>query len=281
MSTELRHITLRGQNLAYLEEGDGPLVLLLHGFPDSARSFDGLRAGLVQAGYRTVAPWLRGYHPTGPVADGDYSVAALAGDVVAFMEALAPGEKTRLIGHDWGGFAATAAAALAPQHVERLVVLGVPHMHVINFSLSQIRRSWYVWLFQLPLLAERLLPRDDFAFIDGLYRRWSPRLDPDRVNLRAVKEALGGPGSTAAAIAYYRSLMRGHRRSWRLLRQKTTVPSLWFAGGQDGSLDPGQFRGIEGAFDDAFELVMLEEAGHFMHLEEPETILENILGFFP
>src|SRR5690606_10596075 len=119
-------VQANGLRFATLEAGDGPLALCLHGFPDTARSFRHQLPALAAAGFRAVAPWMRGYAPSAVPADGPYQSAALAQDAAALIEALGYDEAV-LIGHDWGAVAAHGAAILAPQRVRRLVTIAVPH----------------------------------------------------------------------------------------------------------------------------------------------------------
>ncbi len=272
-------VSLGGLQFSYREAGTGPLVLCLHGFPDTAHSFDELLPVLAQAGYRAVAPFMRGYHPTGVPPDGDYAITTLARDALALIEALGETDAV-LIGHDWGGFAAYTAANLAPEKVRKLVVIAVPHMGATRQSLAQLRRSWYVWLFQLPWLPERLVKRGDFAFIDRLYRSWSPNWDEAEFRLGPVKAALAAPGGLRAALGYYRRMIRGASRDvYDALSKTTTVPALWFVGEADGSIGPEVFADTARACSGPFELVSLPGVGHFVHREAPQVFQPKVLAF--
>lgn len=277
--SDYARIQVNGVELAYLEQGSGPLVICLHGFPDSAHSYDELLPVLAAAGYRAVAPFLRGYYPSAVPADGDYAMTTVAGDVLALIDAL--GERDAiLIGHDWGGFAAYTAANLAPEKVSKLVVLAVPHMAASANSLAQLRRSWYVWFFQLPWLPEKRVARHDFAFIDRLYRAWSPHWAESEFRLGPVKRALAAPGGLRAALGYYRRMIRGASKSvYDVMSQKTSVPALWFVGEADGSIGPEVFANTADAFTGPFEMVKLAGVGHFVHREAPQAFTEKLLGF--
>jgi pimeloyl-ACP methyl ester carboxylesterase len=279
MSLTVKHIVVDGQALAYLEQGEGPLVICLHGFPDSAYSYAGLLPVLAAAGYRAVAPFLRGYYPSALAVDNDYSIPTVAGDVLALIAALGA-DKASVIGHDWGGFAAYTAANIAPQQIDKLVVMAVPHMHNTRFSLAQLRKSWYVLLFQLPWLPERLVQRNHFAFIEQLYRDWSPNWDEAEFALEPVKQALSTPRGLAAALSYYRTMFRGStRRDRQLMSQRASVPALWIAGEADGSVGLDQFAGIEAAFTGYFELLIVDRAGHFVHREAADIVHNKLLEF--
>lgn len=280
MSTELREeaVAVEGAVLHCRVAGRGPLVLCLHGFPDTAHSFDALLPELAAAGFTAVAPFLRGYAPSSLATDDDYSMSAVAGDIFALMDAFGA-EDAALIGHDWGGFAAYTAANWRPERVRRVAVLAVPHLAAPRMSWAQLRRSWYVWLFQLPWLPERLVARDDFRFIDRLYRQWSPSWPPGEYDLRPVKDALAAPGGLRAALAYYRAMIRGSSAALRrLMSQPTSVPSLWLVGSEDGSVGVEQFADMERAFTGPFRKHVIP-AGHFLHREQPALCQRLLLEF--
>ena len=125
MADAIHFVDANGLNFAYLEEGSGPLVLMLHGFPDTAHTWDDLRPRIAANGYRAVSPFMRGYHPTG-IPDRDADQETLARDPLALIEALGARDAI-IIGHDWGASAAYGAAALGPDRVKKLFAIGIPH----------------------------------------------------------------------------------------------------------------------------------------------------------
>lgn len=274
-----RFLDANGVRFACLECGEGPLVLCLHGFPDTARGFEPVLGQLAAAGFHAVAPFMRGYAPSGLAPDGDYSAPALARDVLALIEALCA-EDADVIGHDWGAYAAYCAANLDARRIRRLVLMGVPHIAGATNSLRQWLRSWYIWFFQLPRLPERRVARDGFAFIDRLYRDWSPGWTIDAEALRPVKDALAAPGGLAAAISYYRAMFRNsNRQTWALLSARTTPPTLMLAGAQDGAVGAEVFGRSQQAFTGPFAFCLLPDVGHFMHREQPEIVGARIVAF--
>lgn len=266
-------------NFSYLEMGQGPLVLCLHGFPDTAWGFSDTLSALANAGFRAVAPFMRGYAPTGVAPDGDYSVLALAQDVLALIEVL--GETDAIVvGHDWGGLAAYTAANVAPSRIRKLVVMCVPHMAGSSMSVAQIGKSWYVWFFQLPWWPEQALAKRNFHFIDMLYRRWSPswRFAADATD--PVKKALSAPGAVRAALGYYRAMVRGSTHGVRsAMSQRTLVPALVMAGEQDGSIDIGQFDNVRRAYGTEFHFKRFADAGHFPHRECFDEFITALMTF--
>ena len=153
-------LTLEANGLTFhaFDEGSGPVALCLHGFPDHARSFRDQFEALTRAGFRAVAPTLRGYEPCSQPSDGDYNVVRMAEDVVAWIDELEQ-EKVHLIGHDWGAIISYAVAALAPERLHSLTTVAIPHVgrvQRVGFSAvpRQMRNSWYVFFFQIPGLSD-------------------------------------------------------------------------------------------------------------------------------
>jgi pimeloyl-ACP methyl ester carboxylesterase len=284
-----RAVQVDGCKLGYLEAGagDGPLVVCLHGFPDSPRTFRHLAADLVGVGYRVVLPWLRGYPPS-QVVDGSYQVAALARDAVALAEALAPDRPARLVGHDWGALATYGAGVLRPDRWQRLVTLSVPPTSAFRPFLrrdpAQQRASWYQFLFQLDTLSEAVVEQDDFAFLERLWRDWSPGWEPDRQCLDAARTSIrqGFP----AALRFYRDTWQRARQDPELAADQRlivdgplTVPTLVLHGLRDGCILPGAFAGAEEYFAAEHRIQPLDGLGHFLHLEDPARVNPLILDF--
>jgi len=179
-------VQANGIQFHFLEAGEGPLALCLHCFPDSPWSYRYLLPELANAGYRAVAPFMRGYAPTEVPADGRYSTSTLADDVIGLHKALGGDGKAVLIAHDWGSVAAVRGAAKAPQAWRRCAIMGVPPFAIfgqVAFSYEQIKRSFYFWFFQMQI-SDAIVPGNDLAFIDGLWADWSPGYDA-KEDLRA------------------------------------------------------------------------------------------------
>lgn len=291
---EIRFVEARGIRFAYLEAGpaDGPLALCLHGFPDHAPTWEGLLGELGGAGFHAVAPWLRGYAPSGAAPDGNYQAASLALDALALADALAPGGEAVLVGHDWGAIAAYTAAGYRPERFRKLVTMAVPHpaslMTRFLSSPDQLQRSWYIFFFQSPL-ADMVLPADDFAVVDKLWRDWSPGFAPEPAFMRALKDTLGAPApaGAGAAVAYYR-FMLGTLAGDPSLDEVQNAglapvapPTLYLHGADDGCMAADMVVEAELAplHPGGLELDVVGSAGHFLHLERPEHVNPRVVDF--
>ncbi len=281
-------IVANGLEFSYLAEGDGPLLLCLHGFPDCPRSFRHQFRAFADAGYRVVAPYMRGYKPASIPERGSYQAAALGQDALGLVSALGY-DKAVLYGHDWGTSAAYAAALIDPARIERLVVASVPYGPGLPTAFvtdaAQQRRSWYVFFFQ-SMLAEIAVPWNDHAFIEALWRDWSPGAAIDDAELRAVKDTLSAPGVLSAALGYYRAALNPKLRDPALeaIEQRfgvdaISVPTLYVHGAADGCIGVDVSAGMEPLFTNGFCRVVLDGVGHFVHWEAPETFNRVVLDF--
>src|SRR5258707_4500021 len=178
-------------NFTVLEMGESksPLVLCLHGFPDTAHSFRHQMPALAAAGYHCVAPFMRGYVPTEPAPDGRYDSAALSEDALALITALGY-EDAIVFGHDWGAVAAYGAAAASPDRVSKLVTAAVGYgsgfFEALVTNYAQQRRSWYMFFFQTKI-AEAAVSLNDFAFLEKLWADWSPGWKWTHDDMEALK----------------------------------------------------------------------------------------------
>ena len=266
-----RVVEVAGGRFAYLAAGPerGPLVVCLHGFPDHAESFAPFLARLGDAGYRAVAPWMRGYAPS--TLAGPYDGEQLADDALAIARSLAAGRRFALVGHDWGALAVWSACARTPDDLACAVTMAVPHplataRHLARHP-SQLRKSWYVFFFQIPRAPEWALARGDFALVDRLWRDWSPGFELDDGARGRLHRCLAV--SMPAPIDYYRAIPR-QLGTLRVARGRIATPVLHLHGADDGCIEAAaaerQARFMKGPF--ASELVA--HAGHFLQLERPD-----------
>jgi pimeloyl-ACP methyl ester carboxylesterase len=285
---EQRTVTANGLDVGILTEGpeDGPLALCLHGFPDTAHTWRHLLPELAEAGFWAVAPFLRGYAPTPVPADGRYQTGALARDANALHEVLGGGGDAVLIGHDWGALTAYGAVAHEPDRWRRAVTAAVPPAASIGMSLftyAQLQRSWYMFFFLSPL-AEVALPLDDYSFIDGLWRDWSPGYDGEW-DVARVKESIGDPERIVAAISYYRALYDPSLQAPELAGEQaasmlpTPKPTLYLHGRDDGCMLVSSIGSPLDFMADGSEMEIVDGTGHFLHLERPDVVNRRIVGF--
>lgn len=286
ISSEVVHAN--GLDFTVLTAGTGPLALCLHGFPDSAWTWQGLLADLANAGYRAAAPFLRGYAPTEVPADGLYQTGAIAADAIALHEALGGDEQAVLIGHDWGALATYGALGHAPHLWRRAVTAAVPPPATVAqglFSYNQLQRSWYMFFFQSPL-AEMAVGMNDLEFIDRLWADWSPGYE-DSTMAQRCKDSLRDPANLAAALGYYRATLGSGARSSDYDAIEAagsapiTVPTLYLHGRNDGCM------GAELVDDSIMTSLtheqsryeIIDNSGHFLHLEQPTEVNRLILEF--
>ncbi|MCA9704939.1 MAG: alpha/beta hydrolase [Myxococcales bacterium] len=265
----LRHVEANGLRFAYFERGEGPLVLALHGFPDTAHTWDAVRPALAADGYRVVTPFMRGYPPTQIPARDDYDADTLGRDALALIEAL--GERAAvLLGHDWGASAAFSAVGLAPERVRALVTMAVPHPARLRPTPRLLWTFRHFVTLTLPGAAARAR-KDDFATIDALVRRWSPAWDVPASETAAVKRCFAQPGALEAALGYYRAL---RPRPPQSQRRKVAAPSAAFAGTED-VISPELYEAARPQYLEHYEVVRVP-GGHFMHREHPEIFTREL-----
>jgi pimeloyl-ACP methyl ester carboxylesterase len=282
-----REISANGVEFTVLEAGSGPLALCLHGFPDSAHSWRHLLPALAEAGFHAVAPFMRGYAPTAVPEDGCLSLGALIADANGLHDALDADEQAVLIGCDWGAEAAYGAAAFAPERWRRLVTLSIPPLSMdakLFTDFDQLQRFFYMFLFTQPV-AEAVVAADGMAFIDRLWGEWSPGYDASE-DLRWVKESLRERDNLEAAIGYYRAALGAPAESCssfeaeqRALAQTPPQPTLYLHGARDGCIGVELVRDAEAQLSPGSRLSIVEDAGHFLHLEKPGEVNAEILGW--
>lgn len=283
-------VAANGLEFEVVTRGDGNrLALLLHGFPDDAGSMKPLLERLADAGFRAAAPYMRGYGPTEVPADDDFSLGTLARDIHGLEAALRPeGERTLLVGHDWGAMAAYVAAQIDENPFEQLVTMAVPPQfwHRARDHPQQLFRSWYLTFFQLPVVPEAALRANDFALLEWFWRSWSPNWSYTDERLEAVKQTFRHEGTVHAAIQYYRDLYHSISKQGFGLGEADpdpldiTIPTLILAGDCDGVIGPEMFSEADDDIRGPARLQFLETAGHFMPQESPDAIADYVLEFW-
>ncbi|WP_394844851.1 alpha/beta hydrolase [Pendulispora brunnea] len=274
----LKYVHANGLRFAYLEQGQGPLVLFLHGFPDNARSYRPQLRAFASAGYRAVAPFLRGYAPTSIPEDGVFDPIALGKDLEALIAALSDDGRALVAGMDWGGTSILTALATAPSSIKAAVVMNTAHpitFQSIRKDPEAVRALFHFYFFQLEGI-EAFVNIDDLPFVDYLWKLWSPALQ-DEDHLRSVKETLRSPGTMAAALEYYRALFNSSRER-RLPMNEMTTPTLTIY----GSNDPTARHSSKEApfFKGPYKRVIIPGVGHFPHREHVAEVTRLMMDWF-
>jgi pimeloyl-ACP methyl ester carboxylesterase len=284
-----RDVSANGVRLHAAEAGEGPLVLLLHGFPEFWWAWRAQLTGLAAAGFRVVAPDLRGYGASDKPPRG-YDLPTAAEDAAAVVRALGESDAV-VVGSDWGGLVGWTMAALHPRSVRRLVVLGAAHPRRLRASVTdaaQRRALAHALHFQLPLLPERRFSRADDDPVAELMRRWAGPVwaqTPDFADaVGRYRAASRIPQAAYGAMEYYRWAGRSQLRPdglrfARRMAAPITAPTLQLHGALDPYVLPATARGSDRYVAGAYEWRELPQVGHFPHEEAPDTVTEAIASW--
>jgi len=281
-------IAANNTEFSYLECGSGKLALLLHGFPDTPQTWRHLMPQLANAGYRVVAPFMRGYAPSAVPTDGCYQTAMLARDANALHEELGGDGDAVIIGHDWGAPSVYGAAIDAPSRWKKVVGMAVPPTAAFGLAfvqnLEQLKRSWYMFFFQHGL-ADLVVGANNHAYIEMLWRDWSPGYDAS-FDLEAVKKSLADPKNLQAALGYYRATLGdGYRDpSLKALQDQMgsavpTQPLLYLHGANDGCIGAEVVEAAKSMSPANVQFAIVKDAGHFLQLEQPQKVNKLICDF--
>jgi epoxide hydrolase 4 len=274
-----------GVGIHYIEAGSGPLVVLLHGFPEFWYGWREQIAPLAEAGYRVIAPDLRGYNLSGkPRELSAYTVAAVAGDIGALIGKLAASnERVFLVGHDWGGIMAWVVAMMFPERIARLAVLNAPHPSAVRAAArkpAQMLRFWYQFFFQLPWLPERMLRANEFRTLRGVLRKQSMnKAAINREVLSEYVEAWSQPGAITAMLAYYRAAFRRRSGVPRGSAKRIEMPALLIWGLRDPFFTREAMESSV-KWVPALRIEKLPDAGHFVQSDDPARVNALLLEFF-
>jgi pimeloyl-ACP methyl ester carboxylesterase len=267
-------IDVNGIGLEVDDRGSGPPVLLLHGWPDSRHLWRNQVEALTAAGFRTIAPDLRGFGESDrPPEVEAYALPALAGDVLGVLDHFGV-ERAHVIGHDWGAALAWAVAAFAPDRVDHLVALSVGHPASFRAAgFEQREKSWYMLLFQFEGIAEEWLSGNDFAN----FRTWSQHPEPDAAIADLIR-----PGALTASLNWYRANVGPRTLVEGIIEiPPVTAPSLGIWSTGDIALTEVQMTGSAPFVTGSWRYERLEGVGHWMQLEQPDVVSKLLLDFLP
>jgi pimeloyl-ACP methyl ester carboxylesterase len=272
---EFRTIESGGQPFVVSQAGEGRDVVLVHGFPDTPHSYAGLQDALAQVGWRVTVPWLRGYHPDTIVPGRPYDFETIGRDGLALLDAIGA-QQAAFVGHDWGALMSYVVATLAPERVTGLATIAIPHPSQLQRTPRSLFAARHFLALKLPW-AEASTRRNDFAYLDTLYRRWSPNWSgPAREeSVALVKRALSKPETLRGAIDYYRALPLGGSK---LLAHAPAVANLT-VGGTDDVVPAEVFRASSSLFPPPSRALIVEGAGHWAHREQEQLVNAEIVRF--
>ena len=283
-------VTLRALTWGDWDNADAPVAVCLHGFPDTAHGWRKVAPQLADAGWRVVAPFMRGYAPSSLSAEGSYHVGALMDDALRVLDAAGPTGRDVVIGHDWGAIAATGLAAMPDSPFAKAAIMSVPpsasfrqRSDIARLAAQlprQLRRSWYIMFFQLPWLPERSAAR----VVPKLWRDWSPGYDAAE-DVRLVLDAIGTPEHWRAALGYYRATVRNSRPPARYAElhrhwlSAPILPTLYLHGADDGCASSEYTEWVRRVLPAGSAAHVIDGGGHFLQLDQPAATAERILDF--
>lgn len=280
---DLQQLFIGERSYSYFDQGYGQAVFLLHGFPDHIVTWLAQIDTLNQEGFRCIVPYLRGYE-VGSLAES-YFIDDCVEDLRSFQQQLGL-DKFHLIGHDWGAVISYAFAARYPEALYSVNCLAIPPMSAFKKGLlvhpKQRWNSAYMAFFNIPIVSEWWCRRRNFAFIESLWRRWSPEWNFSTESIEAVKRCLSQPGVLSASLGYYRHIYSwGSGASQMLLSATINVPCLVIAGENDGCMDVRLFHLLneKPPFEDDYQISIVKNAGHFMQQEKPAEVSALLLNW--
>ncbi len=273
---------VNGITLHYVKAGSGPLLVLLHGFPQYWYTWRH-QIPILSEHFTVIAPDLRGYGESEkPLHVSDYSAKTIAKDITGLIHELGF-QKAHIVGHDWGGAVAWKIAQTEPERVDHLAVLNCPHPYIfaktLKSSLTQLKKSWYLFFFQLPYLPEWMFRRGGRKFLSKLFRgsavRRSTFEDKDIDN---YFNALQSPGALTAAFNYYRAAFR-NSPTGEELKKKISAPTMLIWGEEDRALGKELTLGMESLFSGPFKIEYIPQCSHWVNEEEPAKVNSLLLEF--
>jgi len=271
-----------GVTLHVVRAGEGPAVLLMHGFPEFWYSWRHQIDPLVDAGFSVAAPDLRGYNLSDRPSDvSAYHLRLLVEDAAAIVRSTGH-PRAHVVGHDWGGIIAWALAGAHPELVDKLVIMNAPHarlyLEIVRRSVRQALRSWYVLFFQVPLLPERAIASGDYAAIRRMFTRLPARRGAfTAADVERYVEAIRRPGALRAGLNYYRANAGGS--GLRLARTaRTDAETLVIWGEKDPALVPELLDGLERVAP-RVRVHRMPDVGHWVQSEAPEEVNRMLVDF--
>tara|TARA_Y100001970_G_scaffold180262_1_gene219462 strand:+ start:5780 stop:6640 length:861 start_codon:yes stop_codon:yes gene_type:complete len=274
--------------ISYLSKGRGDPLYLLHGFPDTPINFHNQINFFAQNGFEVFVPYLPGYHKDDKELD-TYQTLRISELIIDFIECTSQEKSIYLFGHDWGAPISYGISQLRPDLLLKMSTSSVPHGLSVQTSFlnngDQQRKSWYMFFFQLPV-ADFAIPVNNYDFIHRLWREWSPDWDEYKKYSDEAINCLKQGEVLSRALSYYRATFQPQLQIQRLITkteeislQKIKTPTLYFHGLNDGCMGHSLIEGMEVHFD-KLVIKIMDDCGHFLHLEKTEEFNKTLLKFF-
>ncbi|MBT8234306.1 MAG: alpha/beta hydrolase [Bacteroidia bacterium] len=286
---EHRSLKLNGVDYVYLQTGEGDVIILLHGFPDNAYSWEHQIKYFSQHGYTVIAPFLRGYAPTLAPEQAYFDRATIAKDIVDLIVHVSPHKKVYLVGQDWGAAISYGILGAFPEKIARAVILAIPHQVEIRRTLKrspkQVLRSFHWFLFQLPLLPELIIKLSRGGFLRYLWKLWSPNFSDTAHVDHIIPNMLKGHG-IKHSLAYYRAALQKRYRDPELsdlyaqLDNPISTPTRVLCGAQDMRAEMLQRQADLFKAESRYNWHIVENAGHFLHREQADAVNALIQEWF-
>ncbi|MCV2395648.1 alpha/beta hydrolase [Actinotalea sp. M2MS4P-6] len=285
-------VDANGLSFEYLQAGEGPLALCLHGFPDTPFTYRHLLTELAEAGFHAVAPFIRGYAPTElPPLRSHVHSSVMVADAIALGRALGGDKDAVLVAHDWSAVAAWGALSRAPELWGRSVIINIPPFEVFGENVAkfaQIKRAFYFWFLQNNRMIIDKIQHNDFELIKDLWGEWSPGFDATE-ELVHVREALPTPEHIQTAISYYSANFHPEQfgsAAWAGEQEaswagKVPQPVLYLHGTQDGChmVTDAQLDYICDYAGPGSEASWVDGVGHFMLVEQPAAVNATVMDW--
>src|SRR3984957_20666589 len=269
------------QRLNYVEAGGGPLIVLLHGFPEFWYGWRLQLEPLAAAGFRVVAPDLRGFNLSSkPDGVAPHAADPLVADIRGLIRERGA-ESAHLVGHDWGGTVAWDLAMNHPEVVDRLAILTPAHPRKLSEGLhhpGQLRKSWYFFFFDLPDLPESVVHADHWHFFRHFLRDARPAYTP--AEIERYVEAWSQPGAASGMINYYRSSVRASQKKALEALRPVNAPTLVIWGERDRYLSPDLAEPDHDDVPNLNRVERLPDASHWVHHDAAERVNQLLTGFF-
>jgi pimeloyl-ACP methyl ester carboxylesterase len=278
-----RYVEVNRIRLHYVTQGEGDLVLLLHGFPEFWYSWR-YQIPALSRYFKVVVPDLRGYNESDKPAHG-YDLDTLTADIQGLIGSLGY-KRAHIVGHDWGGAIAWHLAQKFPQLLDRLAILNAPHpqrfLQELSTNLDQLRRSWYILAFQIPGLPEWLIQQNMREFVKNIFQGLAIRKGAfSTADTEVYRTALEKPGALVAALNYYRQMLSPQSwwHHWGRSPEPITVPTLVLWGEDDAFLSHSLTEGLDQLIQAPFQLKLVPHCGHWIQQEVPQTVNRELLSF--